>query len=886
MRDAMRLPGLGSISKNLALLVVVAVLPALLILLSAGMEQRRHSIFAARQNVLFLTHSMVEVQKRVTSSTKQTLSTLALTTAIQSMDAGASSAIFQAVLERNPDYLNISLADLDGRLLASGRPFAATNLADRKHVREALTRLDFAVGEYVVTRVGGADPAFAFAYPVLDSDGKPRGVLTATLGLDHFAGLYDVAGLPADSFLAVTDHQGIRLFYHPRKEKTNPLGRPINPAVWEVAGKVSDSGIFLHPGSDGVRRIFAFENVRLGPQEEPYAVMWAGIPEEHILAAANKALVGNLLLMALAALLTLAVAWLVGKHTLVAPIKGLVAATQRVAQGNLEARTGLADQPGELGILARAFDEMATNLNRSQQTLREREGLIRAVLDNLPIGVAVNTIEPTVHFEYMNDNFPRHYRTSRAALAAPDAFWEAVYEDPDFREEIRSRVLADCASGNPDRMRWTELPLVRQGAETTYVSARNAPVHEKNLMISLVWDVTEQKKAALEHRRLQEQLAQAQKMESVGRLAGGVAHDFNNILSIILGYTQLALSKIDAADPLRKDLQEVETAALRSADLTRQLLAFARKQPVAPEVLNLNTTLAAMLTMLRRLIGEDVELVWRPREELWPVKMDVSQVDQIMVNICVNARDALAGVGTVTIATANVTLDRPACEGDLECQPGDYVMIMVSDNGSGMDQETMVNIFDPFFTTKGPGQGTGLGLATVFGIVKQNKGLITVDSEPGLGATFKVYLPRWAGPGRPAAARVDERAAAQGRGETILLVEDDPGVMHICRRMLASLGYQVISAGLPGEAIRLAEGYDGVIDLLVTDVIMPEMHGRDLAEALVAGHPGLKCLFMSGYTADIIASQGVVHEGVRFIEKPFSLADIARSVRQALDGQA
>jgi signal transduction histidine kinase len=520
--------------------------------------------------------------------------------------------------------------------------------------------------------------------------------------------------------------------------------------------------------------------------------------------------------------------------------------------------------------------------NRAVEQLRESEAFTRAVMDHLPIGVAVNSVDPVVDFTYMNDNFPKFYRTTREALAEPDAFWDSVYEDPAFREEIKKRILDDCASGEPERMHWEDVPIARNGEQTTFISARNTPVPGKRLMISTVWDVTIPKRAEEERQKLQAQLNQAQKMESVGRLAGGVAHDFNNMLGIILGHTEMALEHLDPAQPLFADLQEIRKAAERSSDLTRQLLAFARKQTVAPKVLDLNETMEGMLKMLRRLIGEDIDLVWRPGKNLWPVKVDPSQIDQILANLCVNARDAIAGVGKVTIETGAVVLDQPYCANYAGCVPGEYVLLAVGDDGCGMDREILDKLFEPFFTTKGLGLGTGLGLATVYGIVKQNHGFINVYSEPGQGTTFKIYLPRYQGK----AERLHQEGPAEpvGRGrETILLVEDEPAILAMTTRMLQRQGYTVLAAATPGEAIRLAEAHAGEIHLLMTDVVMPEMNGRDLAKNLLSFYPNLKRLFMSGYTANVIAHHGVLDPGVNFIQKPFSIHDLAAKVREALD---
>jgi signal transduction histidine kinase len=397
-------------------------------------------------------------------------------------------------------------------------------------------------------------------------------------------------------------------------------------------------------------------------------------------------------------------------------------------------------------------------------------------------------------------------------------------------------------------------------------------------------DITERKRAEEERENLQAQLAQAQKMESVGRLAGGVAHDFNNMLGAILGYTELAMEKLDPAQPLFADLQEVRKAAERSADLTRQLLAFARKQTVAPRVIDLNKTVEGMLNMLRRLIGEDIDLAWLPGKELGPVKMDPSQIDQILANLCVNARDAVEGVGKVTIETGVAAFNEAYCADHAGFVAGDYAMLAVSDNGCGMDQETLGHLFEPFFTTKEVGRGTGLGLAMVYGAVKQNNGFITVYSEPGQGTTFKIYLPRHlAKADRPA-----ERGPGQpvkGGHETILLVEDEPAILDMVTTMIESFGYAVIGARTPGEAIRLAREHAGTIHLLITDVVMPEMNGRDLAGNILSLYPGIKRLFMSGYTANVIAHHGVLDEGVNFIQKPFSMKNLAAKVREALGGR-
>ncbi|MBS3822099.1 MAG: response regulator, partial [Phycisphaerae bacterium] len=398
--------------------------------------------------------------------------------------------------------------------------------------------------------------------------------------------------------------------------------------------------------------------------------------------------------------------------------------------------------------------------------------------------------------------------------------------------------------------------------------------------LGLIADITARKEAEAERERLEQQLRQAQKMEAVGRLAGGVAHDFNNMLTAILGNAELALKRVDASGPLHEDLNEICKAAGRSADLTRQLLAFARKQMVAPRVLDLNETVSGMLKMLRRLIGEDVELAWSPGEGVWPVRIDPSQVDQILANLCLNARDAVDAGGQISIETSNVHLGEDDCVGVPDAAPGEYVVLSVSDNGRGMDTETLENLFEPFFTTKAVGEGTGLGLATVYGIVRQNGGFIRVYSELGSGATFHIHLPRSAA--APAHAEAAPRHdLAAGGGRTVLLVEDEPSVLALGKAVLQDLGYEVLTAATPEEAIDLAERHDD-IDLLLTDVVMPGMNGRELSERLMRRHSGLRRVFMSGYTADVIAHHGVLDERVHFIQKPFTRRTLAAKLREAL----
>lgn len=412
------------------------------------------------------------------------------------------------------------------------------------------------------------------------------------------------------------------------------------------------------------------------------------------------------------------------------------------------------------------------------------------------------------------------------------------------------------------------------------IAHRNSNGHV-TFISTIARDISDQKRAAEEKERLQARLMQAQKLESVGRLAGGVAHDFNNMLQVILGNVEMAIPQVQPGTPVHRDLLEIRRSAQRSADLTRQLLGFARKQAANPRVLDLNETVDGMLRMLRRLLGENVQLSWLPGQRLWPVKIDPVQIDQILANLATNARDALSGGGRVVVETENLTVASHSNTTPEDCPPGDYVVLTVSDNGKGIPSEVRDHLFEPFFTTKALGEGTGLGLATVFGIVKQNAGAITVDSHPGKGATFKVFLPRADAVEAPVEVA---GSPLPGGNETILLVEDEPEILEVCKRTLESQGYTVLPASRPQEAVDLARHYRGRIDLLVTDVVMPQMNGKALREAVTSLQPGLKCLYMSGYPDDIIASNSGLRSDEVFIQKPFKLQDLTDKVRVVLGG--
>jgi two-component system cell cycle sensor histidine kinase/response regulator CckA len=437
------------------------------------------------------------------------------------------------------------------------------------------------------------------------------------------------------------------------------------------------------------------------------------------------------------------------------------------------------------------------------------------------------------------------------------------------REEVVGRNIADFADeGSPATLTRGDGKKVRVELSRTVVD-----VGRERFVLAIGRDVTERL-------RLEEQLRQSQKMDAVGRLAGGVAHDFNNLLSVILSYSEMLLGDMKPGAPMREDLAEIRKAGQRAADLTRQLLMFSRQQVLEPKVLDLNEVLASMDKMLQRILGADVHLVSLPSRPLGRVRVDPSSVEQVIMNLVVNARDAMPTGGQLTMETANVDLDEGYAQEHLGVTPGPHVMLAVTDTGSGMDKATLARIFEPFFTTKGSGKGTGLGLSTVFGIVEQSRGSVWVYSEVGKGTAFKIYFPRIDAAVEPIRPM---EALTPGRGsETILLVEDDDQVRAVACGILAKSGYQVVEARNAAQALAISEKHPGVIHLLVTDVVMPQMSGPELAKRLTASRPDVRVLCMSGYTDDSIVRHGVLEAHLAYLQKPITPETLTTKVREVL----
>ena len=516
---------------------------------------------------------------------------------------------------------------------------------------------------------------------------------------------------------------------------------------------------------------------------------------------------------------------------------------------------------------------------RAEEALRESEARFKDLYDHAPLGY--HEYDEKGRITKVN-----HTDEEMLGFSAEEMIGQFVWKFNAEEEDARQKVLSKLAGASPPG-RNLERSYRRKDGTTFQVLIEDRLILDENGKIRgircTIQDITQWKKTREEVASLQEQLRQSQKMEAIGRLAGGVAHDFNNLLTVIKGYSQLSLMELHEGDPLKENIGIIQKASERAADLTQQLLAFSRRQIMEVKVLDLNTLLRDMEKMLDRIIGEDIELVTLLTEDLGRTRTDPGQIEQVILNLAVNARDAMPSGGKLTIETANVELDQAYASTHDRMAAGRYVMLSVSDTGVGMSPEMREQIFDPFFTTKEKGKGTGLGLSTVYGIVKQSGGNVSVYSEPGQGSVFKICLPR-VEEETHALVRPDESSAMPCGNETVLLVEDETSVRDLAVSILRRQGYDVLEAPDGSRAFLLTQEHsEGKIHLLITDVVMPQMGGRELADRIKIIRPDMKVLYMSGYTDNAIVHHGVLNPGIEFLQKPFSPSALAQKVREVLD---
>ncbi|MEP6903329.1 MAG: PAS domain S-box protein [Actinomycetota bacterium] len=535
----------------------------------------------------------------------------------------------------------------------------------------------------------------------------------------------------------------------------------------------------------------------------------------------------------------------------------------------------LLDNPAISGIVSNAFQ--ITEHKRAEEALRESEERYRVLFENNPLPMWVFDAE-TLEFLAVNEAAVNHYGYSYQEFMSMNVTAIRQSGNIPARLENLSNSAGEIYTADLGKHRKKDGSLI-----DVEITSHDLIFGGRRSRLILVNDVTERRWAEEALRKSEEQLRQSQKLESIGRLTGGIAHDFNNMLTAINGYSDLTLKLLSADDPIRRNIEQIKKAGERSAELTRQLLAFSRQQILQPKVLDINKVISDTIIMLQRLIGEDIQLVAALSPDIGKIEADPGQLSQVLMNLVVNSRDAMPQGGSIVIETENIVLDEQYARRHTSVKAGNYVLLAVSDTGTGMDQETKQHIFEPFFTTKAIGKGTGLGLSTVYGIVKQSGGNIWVYSEAGNGTTFKIYLPQIEETGKFMEQQTVDSSDFQRGAETILLVEDEEIVRKLTCEVLESCGYTVIEAQNGIEALFVCEKHGGKIELLMTDVVMPQMGGRELAEKLTQAYPQMRVLFTSGYTDDAIVRHGIIAAGANFIQKPFTFDALARKIRNLLD---
>jgi PAS domain S-box-containing protein len=979
---------------RLFVLVLLAILPVSALIYYNAVQRRDREAAEVREDAMRLTGLVAVHHQQMLSGARELLANLAQQPDIRAHDSYACTNFFSQLMTHSSDYFNYAAVAPDGVVFCSAQPLSeAVNLKDRTWFQRALQNRGFTMGEFQIARII-KNPSLTLAYPVMDHDRRIVAVVAVALNLTSLSRFPGETNLPDDSELLVLDRGGTILAHTPNFDQWVGKNLPDSPIVRSVL--TQRQGTIESAGADGMMRLYAFTPVFVEPGDVPDMYVAVGIPTEAAFAAVDQELYQNVLALVVVAVFTLVIAWLGGNQLLLKHLTALVAASRRLASGDLSARLGLRQGRGELSVLAQAFDDMAEALERRETQLRQSEQRYRTIFENT--GTAMVLIEEDTTVSLVNSKFetiggysreevegkkswtewivpeelerlreyhwkrrldpvaaPREYETrlvdkdgnlhdvlvnvtlipetqcsllsalditerkraeqelrllsmaieqAAETIVITDTEGTIQYVNPAFEHTtgyLRAEAIGHnprvLASGRHEAAFYEEMWAALKRGEVwmgNFINKRkNGTLYEEEAVISPVRNAAGEiahyvavKRDVTREVEMEKQLRQAQKMEAIGTLAGGIAHDFNNVLGAVLGYTELALLDTPQHSPAAGSLREVLKGCQRARELVKQILAFSRMSGQERKPVQLGQVFEETIKLIRASIPTTISIrsvIDMEGLGQATVMADPIQMHQILVNLCTNAAQAMrnhGGVLEVGLSSGHFGADDPARPP--EFSPGPYVTIWVRDSGPGMEPATLERIFDPFFTTKGPGEGTGMGLAVVHGIVERHHGAIRVESLAGVGSTFFVWLPRIES--APSETEGDETNDIPTGSERILLVDDDLSLLDAGAKVLQRLGYEVESRSSSLEALRLFREAPEHFDLLITDQIMPQMTGIDLAREVLAMRPTMPILLCSGFN-ETVNAESIGELGIRaFVLKPLIIAEVAKVVRQVLDG--
>jgi two-component system, cell cycle sensor histidine kinase and response regulator CckA len=875
---------LSSLRVRLSLVVLFAIIPAIVLTLYTGYRWRQLEISALRRNAARLALLSKHEQEQLVVGALETLTALSHMQEIREGNSKAWDACLRRLLKQYPHYANFGIVDLQGNVLSSAIPLEGpVSLKERLWFKRTVQLKRFSVGNYQIGKITNK-PTLNFGYPLTDAHGNLKGVLFAALTLDYVNDV--IARIPSReeppySGAAVTlldaQYRILARYPDPQKWVGHEFPKSVITEIQHMQGKIEALGI------DATPRYYTYMNLSYMNLSSPGSQnlkLIVGLPASTAFMPLNRVIYSHIFGLTLVGALALGATWVGGNMFLVRPVHRLLDAIQKLSRGDLSARSNLPHTKDELGQLARGLDEMASKIEtqqletrKSDKALRESEERYRRFFEEDLTGDFISTASGKLLA--CNPAFLRifGFHSLEDAMNCP---LDTLYPNAQARAELLQLLK------EKKKLEYYETDFIRRDGKVIHVVENLMASFDNNGELTeirgYIFDNTERK-------NLEEQFRQSQKMEAVGRLAGGMAHDFNNLLTVTIAYSGLLLNRLPETSPIRKGLLEIKRAGERAASLTRQLLVFSRKQVLQPQPLDLNAVVADMEKMLRRLIGEDIELSTHYEPNLARIRADSGQMEQVVMNLVLNARDAVTQGGTIILETKNVELDTQYAEQHVGVQPGHYVRLSVKDNGHGISREHINQIFEPFFTTKDKSKGTGLGLSTVYGIVKQSGGHISVHSKVLEGSTFNIYLPQTTEANEVQSPQENGGFTISGGTETVLVVDDDESVRKLTCEMLQELGYKTLVAETCHDALKQAQEHKQSLHLLITDVVMPLMNGKELAEKILSSNPETKVIFMSGYTGETILRNGIFSSEVAFLQKPFTVDSLAAKVRDVLDAK-